>query len=146
MSRFFRTLLTVVVLALPLQAHAAEKIDPALERDIRTLLELTGTRQMMTQALDQMMAAMAGSLPGLTAKDLEVLRGEMNIEELEGDVVLIYAAHFTREDVGQLIAFYQSPIGQKLIKEQPAVMSESMTAGQKWGQVAAQRAMQKLQK
>lgn len=145
MLRFFRVLLTVAVLALPLPARAQEPIDPALEKEIHTLLELTGTRQMMTQALDQMMAAMAGSLPGLTTKQLETLRAEMHVEELELEVVRIYAAHFTRQDIRDLITFYQSPIGQKLIREQPAVMSESMTAGQKWGQIAAQRALSKLQ-
>ena len=37
--------------------------------------------------------------------------------------------HFSSAELRQLISFYQSPIGQKIITELPAVTQESMEAG-----------------
>jgi uncharacterized protein len=40
----------------------------------------------------------------------------------------IYARHFTVDELHQLIAFYQSPIGVKAMKELPQVMGEFVAA------------------
>ncbi|WP_426437527.1 DUF2059 domain-containing protein [Bradyrhizobium genosp. P] len=37
-----------------------------------------------------------------------------------------YASHFTEQELRQLLAFYQSPLGQKAIAEEPKVLDESM--------------------
>jgi len=59
-------------------------------------------------------------------------------------VVPIYDKHFSHEDVKELIKFYQSPIGQKLVREQPGIVTESMAAGQKWGQHIAADVLKRL--
>lgn len=138
-----RAFFLALVLLLPLPARASD-VDPALERDIRTLLALTGTQALMSQMLDQMMANFA-TMPGMTDSLARELRAEMRVEELEGEVVAIYARHFTREDIAALVAFYQSPVGKKLVAEQPVILQESMAAGQAWGMQAAQRVTLRLQ-
>jgi hypothetical protein len=40
--------------------------------------------------------------------------------------VPIYEKHFTKGDVNALIAFYSSPTGQKMMRELPEIMSETM--------------------
>lgn len=45
----------------------------------------------------------------------------------------IYKKYLTAEDLSQLIAFYDSPIGKKLSTVNPQIVSESMAAGQQWG-------------
>ena len=59
-------------------------------------------------------------------------------------IIPIYEKHFTHEELKQLIAFYESPIGKKLIKVQPQIMMESMAAGEEWGKKLVQKAMEKL--
>lgn len=54
--------------------------------------------------------------------------GKISMDDLVRDVVPIYQRHLTRSDVAALIAFYSSPVGQKLRREQPAMMKESMEA------------------
>jgi uncharacterized protein len=53
--------------------------------------------------------------------------------EFEAMVVPVYDRHYSSAELRQLIAFYQSPIGQKVIAELPAVTQESMDAGRQWG-------------
>ena len=52
----------------------------------------------------------------------------ISMDDLIRDVVPVYQRHLTRSDVKALIAFYSSPVGQKLRREQPAMMRESMEA------------------
>jgi len=52
----------------------------------------------------------------------------ISMDDLVRDVVPVYQRHLTRSDVEALIAFYSSPVGQKLRREQRAMMRESMEA------------------
>jgi hypothetical protein len=56
----------------------------------------------------------------------------------------VYAKHFTAADLDQLIAFYESPIGKKLVAEQPAMLAEMNAVAQAWGQNLAMDVMRKL--
>ncbi|MGE5324470.1 MAG: DUF2059 domain-containing protein [Actinomycetota bacterium] len=52
----------------------------------------------------------------------------ITMDDLIRDVVPIYQRHLTKSDVEALLAFYSSPVGQKLRREEPAMMRESMEA------------------
>jgi hypothetical protein len=56
----------------------------------------------------------------------------------------VYAKHFTVADLEQLIAFYNSPIGKKLLAEQGAMLAEMGQLGQAWGRNVATDVMRKL--
>jgi len=43
-------------------------------------------------------------------------------------MIPVYQKHLTKGDVDGLVAFYSSPTGEKMLKEMPAIMSESMQA------------------
>ena len=75
--------------------------------------------------------------PGL-GKDLNEIAAEMRTDlaprfsELTDEVAKLYAAHFSEAELKQLLAFYRSPIGVKLITEQPKVGEESLQFAQDW--------------
>jgi uncharacterized protein len=54
--------------------------------------------------------------------------GGISAENMIKDVVPVYQKHLTRSDVHALLAFYSSPPGQKILREQPAMIRESMQA------------------
>lgn len=60
----------------------------------------------------------------------------------------IYHKYLSLEEINQIIEFYQTPVGKKLLKVLPDIFRESMLAGQKWGEslapVIKQRVMQRL--
>jgi uncharacterized protein len=51
---------------------------------------------------------------------------EISLDDLIKDLVPVYQRHLTRSDVSALITFYSSPAGQKIMREQAAMMKESM--------------------
>jgi hypothetical protein len=75
--------------------------------------------------------------PGL-GKDLNEIAAEMRSDlaprfsELTDEMAKLYTTHFTEAELKQLLAFYRSPIGVKLITEQPKVGEESLQFAQDW--------------
>jgi hypothetical protein len=46
----------------------------------------------------------------------------------------IYMETYTKDDVKQMIAFYESPVGKKITAKAGEIAEKSMVAGQEWGQ------------
>jgi len=53
--------------------------------------------------------------------------------ELVEQMALIYARNFTTEDMQEMLAFYRTSVGQKLVEKMPAISQEGVTVGQAWG-------------
>lgn len=121
------------------QPANAEKV-----RDIRRLLDLTGAGNLGAQVMDQLLGSFKQSNPAVPAKFWDDLRGELNAGQLTELVVPIYDRHLSHDDVKQVIAFYESPAGRKLISVQPQIVAESMKAGQDWGRAAAERILRRM--
>jgi uncharacterized protein len=63
--------------------------------------------------------------------------------ELTNQIVDVWARDFTIDDLKGLQAFYQTPLGQKLIQTLPEVTQQGMLTGQAWGQRVYQAAITK---
>ncbi|HEX6864356.1 MAG TPA: DUF2059 domain-containing protein [Thermoanaerobaculia bacterium] len=131
--------LCLLALAHPLQAQ--EGITK--EQDIRRLLVLTGSDKLAEQIMDQMMVTFDED--GADKGFWDSLRAEIDTEELIRMTIPIYDKHLTHEEIRGLIAFYQTPLGAKLIEKLPAIAQDSMLVGMKWGEEVAGRAMAKLE-
>ncbi|MDP9121164.1 MAG: DUF2059 domain-containing protein [Acidobacteriota bacterium] len=126
----------------PTNAAAAT---PAREADIRKLMELSGSANIGMQVMNQMKAALQQSMKAPDGFWDRFMK-EVDPKELVDRIVPIYSRHFSEEDIQGMIAFYQTPLGRKLVTVMPQIAAESMVSGQEWGQQVAQRALAKLQK
>ena len=52
--------------------------------------------------------------------------------ELVYEVAIVYAKHFTEQELKDLVVFYRSPLGQKMLKEEPVALDESFKRAQDW--------------
>ena len=52
--------------------------------------------------------------------------------ELVYEVALVYAVHFTEQELKDLVTFFKSPLGQKMLKEEPTALDESFKRAQDW--------------
>lgn len=52
----------------------------------------------------------------------------LSIDEMLKAMVPVYQRHLTHSDVRIIIDFYNTPTGQKMIKETPTMMAEGMQA------------------
>jgi len=51
---------------------------------------------------------------------------------------LIYARHFTADELRQLTSLYRTPAMEKFLQKQPEVAKETMVLGQTFGQAVGQ--------
>ncbi len=123
-------------------AGAPSAESPSREQ-VLTLLNLLKVRDTIKITLDATRQQVQGSaeetfrekVPDPSPEQLKSLRAvvdeifaEISLDEIVKDVVPVYQRHLTKADVTALITFYSSPVGQKVLREQPAMVRESMEA------------------
>lgn len=124
---------------------AQKPVEAVLAGDIRTLLQLTGAGDLALQNMVVVLDQMKAVRPDIPDEFWVAFRAEMRGEELVEVLVPVYASHFSREEVRAMIAFYRTPVGQKLIAETPALTADAMAVGQEWGRALAIGVVQKMQ-
>ena len=102
---------------------------------IHRLLTMTHTADLAIAAMEASVPAQRKANPRIPAVfwDRFLAEARNRRGEFEEIVVGVYEHHFSSDELRQLISFYQTPIGQKMISEFPAVMQESTQAGAQWG-------------
>jgi hypothetical protein len=76
----------------------------------------------------------------------EQLRNELTprFSELSDEMALLYAMHFTEPELKAILTFYQSPVGKKLLVEQPTVVDSSMRFAQDWANKLSDQVIAKM--
>lgn len=102
-----------------------------IRRNIAVMMD--GMKQAMKQGAEE---AFRDRIPNPTPKQLEALNGmvddlmaDMPLDEMVEAMVPIYRRHLSKTDVDEIIRFYSSDVGQKLLREQPQMIREGMQAG-----------------
>jgi hypothetical protein len=119
----------------------------AKHQDTEKLMELVGTRQILRDIFDQdidaQIAAMRRARPDVPEQfwqDFAVeFKRQASPDELMKAILPIYDKHFTHQEIRQLIAFYQSPLGRKISITLPEIQRESIEAGRSWGEELGDR-------
>ncbi len=70
--------------------------------------------------------------------------GTAAINEMLAATIPVYQHHLTKSDMEAMMAFYSSPVGQKILHEQPAMVQESMEASAGIQQRIARAMFQKI--
>jgi hypothetical protein len=69
---------------------------------------------------------------------------EPRTSELVDATARFYASHFTEAELKGILSYYQSPLGQKMIVEEPKALDESMAYAGSWGDDLSVDVMSKL--
>jgi hypothetical protein len=154
-----RMIAVAVLLKVMAVAAFAQGVAAPSQEEVRSLLELMGAKQSMQLMLDGMKQQMkAGAqqgfkskLPNPTSAQLQLMDGmiddvfsEISIDELIAVIVPVYQRHLSKSDIQAIVSFYKTPVGQKLLREQPAMMQESMQAGADLMQTRMESLMKKI--
>ncbi len=111
---------------------------------IRELMEVTGAVKLGVQLIDNMIATYKKDVPSVPAEFWDEFSKQINPNELTELVVPIYSKYFTDEEISQLIQFYKSPIGQKMVEKLPLVSQDSYQAGVNWGKQIGEKVVARL--
>ena len=114
---------------------------PASKEDVERYLQAIHSHDMMKQVAVAMGQGMRNMVHEQFLKDKDNLpanyeskmtaRMDDLFENMPWDEMLqamapVYQKHLTKGDIDNLVAFYSSPTGEKLLREMPAMMAESM--------------------
>ena len=58
------------------------------------------------------------------------IMSELSVSDIIHDMVPVYQHHLSKTDVDEMIKFYATPTGQKILREMPAMTAEGMQAMQ----------------
>ena len=138
-------LLVVVMGGFAMAVQSDETATVSKIDDIQKLMELMDAKAMGLQVMQTMNASLkATGNPVYSEGFFEDFMSEVDFDELVELTIPIYEKHFTHDDIKQMIAFYQSPIGKKLLKKQPAILKESMAVGIAWAQKITEKLIEKM--
>ncbi len=146
-----RKLLAAAIGAL-LLTIAAPAADAASYETARKLTEVTALRTEIDKAIGdavaslRMQLAQQGMPSDKADQFLAAFRDALDAEAqtLIDDLIRVYADRFSDAEIEDLIRFYETPTGQKLVKLQREISQEQTQAVARWIITAAQRAAENL--
>ena len=127
-------LISTLVVACIVGSLAYAEINRDKEREIRKLLEATGTTKSMPEMLDQMIAEFRKALPDVPSQFWDDFRKEVNTDELVSLMVPVYDKHLSMEDLKAANAFFATPAGKRFAAKMPVMSAEGFEVGRKWGE------------
>lgn len=135
--------LLLLALVVALSSTAFAQSNTKTEK-IRKLLVVSGTGELSMQAMKTMVDMYKQSYTHVDQSFWDEFLKEANANTLINLLIPIYDKYYSEEDVTKLIAFYESPIGQKMVKALPGITQESMMAGQEWGKLLSEKVVNRL--
>lgn len=124
------------------QAPAAPQPSPAALLLAKQIVEIKGVQKVfapLVRGVVEKTKQMFMQTNFMWEKDLnevaaiEEKKYAPRVSELVDATARIYAQHFTEQELRQLLAFYQSPIGRKALVEEPKVLDDAMAYAGNWG-------------
>ncbi|TCG08834.1 hypothetical protein BZM27_09290 [Paraburkholderia steynii] len=144
--RFLFSLLLMIALVSARQA-CADELTPAKRSDIMLLLQVTRSANVVVQISSALakpvFANLKAARPDIPDRAYTVAENEIKVILSEhistsggllDQIVPVYDKYYTHQEIRELLAFYQSPIGKKVILAMPSMLNESMMAGQRWAE------------
>jgi hypothetical protein len=137
----FRSGLALLVVTLTACAVPAQDQTPdgqaAKEADVRRLIELTSPDSMLVAMLDQTIAQFSSVYEHFPPDFWQKFRDRVDYQALKDHIVSIYDTCFTHDEIRELIAFYSTPLGQKVLQVGPIVREEALAFGVRMGRKLA---------
>ncbi len=141
MRRFLIVVSVCLLLAAGCFAQTSDPSAPAAKEDIQRFLDAMHSRDMIHKMMDSMSQPMHQMIHQQYEKDKDKLPPDfeehmtrimddmfknMPWDEMLDSMIPAYQKHLNKGDVDSLVAFYTSPVGQKLVRELPAITAEAM--------------------
>ena len=119
----------------------------------KELITITGTTTLFSPLIagvvEQAKVLYLQQNPAL-AKDLNEIATQIRTDlqprfsELTEEVARLYAANFTEQELKDILAFYKTTAGKKLLAEQPKIVDTSMKFAQDWANKLSDQVIAKM--
>lgn len=151
--RAARLAAVAVALALASPVAYAQQPSTAAMTTARDIVTITGSAALfdplISGVIEQAKLLYLQQNPAL-AKDLNDIAAQLRKElaprlsELKDEVAKNYATAFNEQELKDLLAFYKSPVGSKLLVEQSKIADSSMRFAQTWANTLSEQVVVRM--
>lgn len=116
------------------------------EAKLKELITLTRSDKMLSIAFQQFMDYYNNKYKDLPESFWDEFKKDMSPEKIFALYIPVYKKYFTDSDVDELIKFYKTPAGQKMIENMPNLMKDAREIGTSYAEALDKRVNDKLNK
>jgi hypothetical protein len=129
------------------------QVSPAQLAIAKQIVEIKGVKAMFAPLVHGVIKKTVDSVMQtnmMWAKDINEIAAQIEKDdaprgqEIVDATARYYASHFTEPELKQILTFYQSSVGQKMLVEEPRALDESMSYAGSWGDNLSIEVMSKL--
>jgi hypothetical protein len=131
------------LLVLPTAGFAQQTPSPAAIETAKEIVAIKGGDNMfgplIPNIVEQGKAMFEQQNPAL-GKDLSTVAAKLRADlaprmtEVNNEIAKAYASHFTEAELKEMLTFYKSPVGRKMISEEPKALAQAVNFAQSWAQ------------
>jgi uncharacterized protein len=111
---------------------------------IRRLIGITGESRTAIKQMKASLAAQRELRSEVPVAFWEKLEEAITEDDLMQLFIPIYDKHYTTDEINGLIAFYETPLGQKITTQALTIQKESMAAGEELGKRKAMEVLAEM--
>ena len=123
MEKVIKAAIVVLLLTTSIFSVKAQSDENAYQAEIERMLELTESRQAMETMLINTYRGMGLPISNITGLSRAIVNGIWD-DYIRVCVIPTYKNYFTLEEIKELNAFYETPVGQKFSKNTSNIMNE----------------------
>ncbi|SDI08268.1 DUF2059 domain-containing protein [Chryseobacterium taeanense] len=100
---------------------------------IKELISLNGSFPVSKEVEKQLILGYKKKYSNVPESAWPPIEKKVNVDDLIDKVADIYGSRFNEKEIDQLLIFYKSDLGKKVIQNSPYLISEIQTASSDWG-------------
>ncbi|TMJ54036.1 MAG: DUF2059 domain-containing protein [Alphaproteobacteria bacterium] len=153
LARGARAAAVVFTMAMFTGLASAEEPTPAAVAVAKELIVLKGSTQLwdavVPGVIEQVKAVFMQTNPAL-GRELNDVAAQLRTEyaprasQLVDQVAQLYARTFTEQELKDALTFYKSPLGRKIVNEEPKVLDDGFRRIQQWANKFSEEVMSKM--
>lgn len=117
----------------------------AEQENIKRLLALSHVDLIVKDIITETIKKLEYSFPQVLPDDIQAFMDQIDTDKAVEDILVpIYETHFSPAEIEELVTFYESPVGKKLMALQPQIMQEAIDAIKPWGDNLAREFIKQL--
>lgn len=102
--------------------------NPEFEKETIEFIKLTGAGAAFESGINQL-----GMMVPAESKAAYLIEANKTLDPLYNKMAKLYMEEFTRDDIKELVKFYNTDLGKKLAEKQLGLTKKAMSFGQSWG-------------
>jgi hypothetical protein len=110
------------------------------------LMDVVGTVKVMQATVDRLLSGIRSKYSWLNDAQWRRVSKALDVAEEAKLFIPVYDRHLSEDDLRQLLVFYKSPVGQRVLNAMPQILQEVGVVVREWSEKKASEIIRELQR